>query len=91
MLEITLVLITGIFFGYSIRKSRYFLKLIDILTYIFMLVLLFSLGLALGNNKTLVSALTGLGLQGFLIAVFTMLGSSVISMIVYKYIFKNAL
>ena len=91
MLEITLVLITGIFFGYSIRKSRYFLKLIDILTSIFMLVLLFSLGLALGNNKTLVSALTGLGLQGFLIAVFKMLGSSVISMIVYKYIFKNAL
>ncbi len=88
MFYVTLFLIVGILFGFIVRKKLVFIKSIDILTAIIMLIMLFSLGLSLGSDKDVLSGFYSLGLTALLIMLFSVLGSVVVGMIIYRFFFR---
>lgn len=82
------IMFGGIGIGYLLRKIAFLQKLntsISITIYL----LLFLLGISVGNNKTIVNNLGTLGLESFLIAFAGTLGSVIAAWLVYRFFFKK--
>lgn len=73
--------------GFLFRK-REFKNISKILTGIIVL-LLFLLGVEVGGNPQIVSGLTTLGMEAFIITVAAVLGSAIAALILWRYIDKK--
>ena len=89
MLIILVLLAAGIFFGRMIRNNTYGLKLIDRITTASIYLLLFLMGISIGSNKEIVSNLSKLGITALIITAFSLAGSILLSILVYRVFFRN--
>lgn len=88
MLPIFLVIVSGIAIGYLVRNVpaiRYTGKIIGIL----IALLLFSLGLSVGTNEQVITNFRFIGLDAFVIATASTLGSVLCAAWVYRKFFRK--
>ena len=78
----------GMIIGYFIRSKKKFVKINDKLTIYAIYLLLFLLGIAMGNNEQIMSNLGSIGLHALLIAIGALLGSVLLAYFVGK-VFSN--
>lgn len=86
MIKIILILFSGILLGYILRNKN--LTIIHKLITFFIWALLFSLGISVGMNETLLTNLPTLGLDAFIITIGGLAGSLVMAWIIYIRFFK---
>lgn len=82
-------MLLGCVFGFLLRKKK-FKSIPKILTTLIWL-LLFFLGVEVGNNPQIISGLPNLGGEAFIIAVASVLGSAVAALLLWKFINKKNL
>ncbi len=78
----------GIALGYLLRETRtaaFFCRLVMPC----ILALLFCMGALIGNNRAIMDNLDTLGLQGLILAVCAMIGSSIVVTIIVRLFFKD--
>ncbi len=78
----------GIGIGFLLRKVEIFQKINKPIFWTILL-LLFFLGISVGNNDAIMSNLQVLGFQALILAVFGTLGSALAALVVYKLFFKE--
>ncbi|MBN2789711.1 MAG: LysO family transporter [Candidatus Delongbacteria bacterium] len=89
MNTVLICLILGSLLGYIIREKKNFLKHLDKITFFSVLALLFLLGFSVGKDPVIIRNLHNLGLQALILSVAAILGSAIVSFIVYKLFFKD--
>jgi uncharacterized membrane protein YbjE (DUF340 family) len=81
-------MLSGIVLGYLFRKKTILQKLGKPISYTICL-LLFLLGISVGNNSVIMNNLLSLGSQALLLASAATLGSALAAWIVYHLLFKK--
>jgi uncharacterized membrane protein YbjE (DUF340 family) len=89
MWEIIGFMIIGGVIGYILKSKSSFIRVAERLCSLILLLLLFSLGLSVGKNETVMNNISKLGLLSFAIAVAAVAGSVVCAYFVYKIFFKK--
>ncbi|HXK49608.1 MAG TPA: LysO family transporter [Clostridiales bacterium] len=89
MNTVILFLFLGFVLGYFIRKKKSILKHLDKITFWSVLALLFLLGFSVGRNPVIIKNLHSLGFQAMILSVSAVIGSAVVSMIVYRLFFRD--
>ena len=80
---------TGILVGVAFHKRTWLPKISEKLSTITIYLLLFSLGIKAGADRTIMSQLDTLGLTALGISLFATIGSVLTACVVYKYFFKD--
>ena len=89
MIIILILLAAGILVGRLLRHKPISLKAIDRISTYAIYLLLFLIGISIGANKEIVSNLSSLGLKALIITAFSLAGSILLSIIVYRVFFKT--
>jgi uncharacterized membrane protein YbjE (DUF340 family) len=89
MFFVLILLLLGILFGRLLRNKPLSLKLIDRITTWSIYLLLFLMGISIGSNKEIVSNISSLGIKALTITAFSLTGSILLSIIVYRIFFRN--
>lgn len=89
MIEILIIMFCGIISGFIFRKKRTFITVADKLAGWSVYLLLFLLGLSVGNNKEVINNFANIGFNSSLITLSGVSGSIILSFIVYKLFFKD--
>ncbi|MBN1111999.1 MAG: LysO family transporter [Bacteroidales bacterium] len=79
----------GMVIGAILRHNEKIIKRVNILVTWSIFALLFLLGIAVGLNDELVKNLDSLGIHALVITIASILGSVILSWIVYHYFFRN--
>lgn len=90
MFNIMGFMIAGIFIGYFLRKYRSLFRITEKLNMWIIFLLLFSMGLSIGNNKEIIYSLGQLGSTAIIIGLAATAGSVLLSIPLYKFLFKNS-
>ncbi|MDD2890219.1 MAG: LysO family transporter [bacterium] len=90
MLIIIVLLLAGILCGFLLRKKKRVIILADKLTNWTIYLLLLLLGIAIGSNKKIINNIGNIGINAIIIALGTIIGSILVSYIVYLLYFKKA-
>ena len=88
MFNVVLMTLCGGLIGYLLRNVRVLQHVNSTITFTICL-MLFTLGLSVGGNHTLVANLWTFGAQALLISLVSMLGSMVGAWLLYKYVFNK--
>lgn len=88
MLYVLLCLVSGILCGYLIR-NRKSTAVLERITGGIILLLLFILGMTVVSNKTILQNLSRIGLKAFTLTFGGILGSSTLSLAVYRIFFRD--
>lgn len=87
MYIVVIFMVLGLLLGYFTDLKKY-LKLID-KAYVFtVILLLFLMGVSIGNNKDLFSQFNVIGVEAILIAIFSIIGSVVFAYVINKKVLK---
>ncbi|MDR1347246.1 MAG: lysine exporter LysO family protein [Prevotellaceae bacterium] len=89
MYEIIGIMITGGIIGYIFKSKVKFIRLSEKIYGFILFILLFSLGLSVGKNDTVMNNVSNLGLLSLAIAMAAVAGSVFCAWIVYKIFFKK--
>jgi len=89
MLEILIIMFSGIILGFIFRKKRTLITASDKFAGWSIYLLLFLLGLSIGNNKLVVGNFAKIGLNSLILTISGIFGSVFLSFIAYKFFFKN--
>jgi len=89
MTEILIIMITGIFLGFLFKKKRTLINTADKLAGLSIYLLLFLLGLSIGNNEIIVSNFARIGFTSIILTISGITGSVFFSYLTYKYFFMN--
>ncbi len=84
-LNIFTILFLGIMVGYIIRRKHLSIK-IDSYLVISVVILLFLIGMNLGSNGEIIQNLLILGIQSFMLAIASILGSALMAYIISRYV-----
>ena len=87
MFIVIAMMFCGIVLGYVMRHHRF--THIGRITIFFIWVLLFVLGVEVGNNPNIINSLHTLGIEALFIAVMSTMGSVIAAMLLWKSIKKN--
>ncbi|MDE6451497.1 MAG: lysine exporter LysO family protein [Odoribacter sp.] len=87
MLTVVGIMLAGVCCGFCLRKRN--LKWVSYGVTIAIWVLLFSLGISVGNNEAILNNLDTIGWQALVMSTVAVLGSVVLSAVVYHVFFKN--
>lgn len=79
----------GMVLGYFLRTKKNLLKLSNKSTLWIIFLLLFFMGVSVGSNSDVMNNLDTIGLRGLQMAIVTILGSVLLSWIVYILVFKT--
>jgi len=79
----------GMVIGAILRHNEKIIKRVNVLVTWSIFALLFLLGIAVGLNDELVKNLDSLGVHALVITIASILGSVILSWIVYHYFFRN--
>jgi len=82
------IMFGGVAVGYLLRKTPFLQHIGKPISYTIFL-LLFLLGLSVGNNEAIINNFSTLGLQAFLIALAATTGSVVAAWVVYRFFFRE--
>lgn len=89
MFGVMIVMLSGILIGYILRNIRAIPALVSKINIYIIFLLLFVMGLSVGNNPQVIQGLGTLGLLGIAISVVSIAGSVFLSWIVYRHLFKK--
>lgn len=89
MFNVLYFLAGGILVGVILHRLDWISKLSEKLSGIIIYLLLFTLGLKAGSDKSVMSRLDSLGLTALEISLFTVMGSVLMAWFVYSFIFKQ--
>lgn len=89
MFGVMIVMLSGILIGYILRNIRAIPTLVSKINIYIIFLLLFVMGLSVGNNPQVIQGLGTLGLLGIAISVVSIAGSVFLSWIVYRHLFKK--
>ena len=89
MFTVIICLGIGIITGILLHKIKWMAPLLEKLTITAIYLLLFTLGLKAGLDKTITSQLHTLGFTALLISTFTLAGSVFMAWVTYKLFFKD--
>lgn len=83
------IMITGIVAGYFLRRIPNITYIGKLITAFIFLLLLF-LGISVGKNEVIINNLSTIGVQALIITLAAILGSVVMSWIIYRRFFKKS-
>ena len=83
------VMIIGICIGYALRSQKKIQPVIGRITLYTIFLLLFFMGISIGNNKEIIHNLGGLGLQAIIIAVASTTGSVLLAWLLFRTLFNK--
>jgi len=83
------LLIVGLVAGVILRRRPAVLRSAEKTSSVMVYALLFLLGISAGSNKQVVGQIGKLGYQAMVITVFAVIGSLIVSYVVYRVFFKN--
>ncbi|MCL2154532.1 MAG: LysO family transporter [Leptospirales bacterium] len=89
MIEILIIMFAGIVLGFILRKKKYIIMLFDKLTSLSIYLLLFLLGLSIGNNEIIINQFSQIGINAILLAISGISGSVILSYFAYKFLKKH--
>lgn len=89
MFNIMGFMIAGIFIGYFLRQYKKLFRITERINIWIIFLLLFSMGLSIGNNKEIISSLSQLGSAAIIIGLAATAGSVLLSIPLYNFLFKN--
>ena len=89
MTEVLVIMTSGILLGFVLRSKVRFIKVINSMTIWIIFTLLFFMGISVGSNVEIMNNITTLGMQGLILALVAILGSVLLSWIVYNIFFKS--
>ena len=88
MIEVILALLGGIAFGYLLRRKR-FITTLTRLSFPIVLLLLFSIGISIGLNDTLLENFHSLSLDALIITGFALVGTIACSFLLWRTVLKR--
>ncbi len=88
MIEVILALLGGIAVGYVLRRKRFIIMLTR-LSFPIVLLLLFSIGISIGLNDTLLESFHSLSLDAIIITGFALAGTIACSFLLWKAVLKR--
>lgn len=80
---------SGIILGYIFRRRRSIITIADKLAGWSIYLLLFLLGLSIGNNEMIINNFAQIGFNSILLTISGITGSVLLSFIAYKFFFKK--
>jgi len=89
MIEILIIMFSGIILGYIFRRRRSIITIADKLAGWSIYLLLFLLGLSIGNNEMIINNFAQIGFNSILLTISGITGSVLLSFIAYKFFFKK--
>jgi len=89
MFNVLFFLLAGILVGVAFHKRTWLPKISEKLSALAIYLLLFTLGIKAGSDRTIMSRLDTLGLTALGISLFAIAGSVLTAWVVYKYFFKD--
>jgi len=89
MIEVLIIMTAGIIVGLLLRKKQNIVNYFNKSIIWFVVILLFLMGISVGVNNKIMDNLSSIGLQGLILSLTAILGSSVLSYIVYTLFFKK--
>ncbi|HNX24790.1 MAG TPA: LysO family transporter [Spirochaetota bacterium] len=89
MIEILVIMFSGIILGYIFRRRRSIITIADKLAGWSIYLLLFLLGLSIGNNEMIINNFAQIGFNSILLTISGITGSVLLSFIAYKFFFKK--
>ncbi len=89
MIEVLLLMFAGIMTGYFMRNKRNIILIVEKMIIISIFLLLFFMGFSIGRDPLIISQLPLLGVTAVLISIGGVLGSMIIALVVWKYLFDT--
>jgi len=89
MTEILIIMLAGILIGFIFKKKRTLITASDKLAGWSIYLLLFLLGLSIGNNEIIINNFARIGLTSILLTLSGVSGSVFFAFIAYKYFFQK--
>lgn len=83
------IMVAGIVVGYFLRERKTITGINSRLTIWMIYLLLFFLGIAIGNNESIMNNLSGLGLTAIAISLSAVAGSLVSAWLLWVFLFKG--
>lgn len=88
MLIVIALMVSGIVTGYLLR-NREFIKDTGKVVSGAIFLLLFLLGITVGNNRDILDHLDTIGLKALILTIVATLGSAIMAWLIFKYIYKK--
>jgi len=85
MMEVLVIMFSGIVIGFILRKKRYAIMLFDKLTSLSIYLLLFLLGLSIGGNELIINQFAQIGISAILLSLSGISGSVILSYFAYEF------
>ena len=89
MVEILIIMFSGIVLGFIFRKRRTLITAADKLAGWSIYLLLFLLGLSIGNNELIITNFAQIGFNSIMLTLSGISGSVILSFFAYKFFFKK--
>lgn len=89
MVEILIIMFSGIVLGFIFRKKRTLITAADKLAGWSIYLLLFLLGLSIGNNELIITNFAQIGFNSIMLTLSGISGSVILSFLAYKFFFKK--
>lgn len=89
MVEILIIMFSGIVLGFIFRKKRSLITAADKLAGWSIYLLLFLLGLSIGNNEMIINNFAQIGFNSIMLTLSGISGSVILSFFAYKFFFKK--
>lgn len=89
MVEILIIMFSGIVLGFIFRKRRTLITAADKLAGWSIYLLLFLLGLSIGNNELIINNFVQIGFNSIMLTLSGISGSVILSFLAYKFFFKK--
>lgn len=89
MILITILLVAGILCGYLLRERKKIIGFCSHLTSVSIYLLLLTLGISIGLNKDFIQNIHLIGFKALIITLFSILGSIILALFIYRIYFKQ--
>ena len=90
MVEVLVIMAIGIVIGSLIRSKQKLVSIVNKGTMWIVFVLLFFMGVSVGANDIILSNLGTIGLQGVLLSIVAIMGSALLSWLLYIVVFRSS-
>lgn len=91
MFKVIAIMLAGVLIGFLFRSKQKFIQLSEKSIQIIIVLLLFFMGVGVGANSLIMNDLSEIGMKGLSLAFSAILGSVLLSALLYFFVFKKRL
>lgn len=91
MFKVISIMLAGVLIGFLFRSKQKFIQLSEKSIQIIIVFLLFFMGIGVGSNSLIMNDLANIGREGLVLAFSAILGSVLLSALLYFFVFKKKL